>query len=219
MSLPQPTAIIFDWDNTLVDTWPIIHRALHETFVEMGLEPWSVEKVKANVRKSMRDSFPEVFGPNWEEAAKRYQAHYRSRNLESLQSLSGAQSLLEHIAKRGVPMFVVSNKKGPNLRDEANALGWTHFFKRLTGADDASKDKPYKEPVLLAFDGFGIALDERVWFVGDSDIDLECAKNVGATPILYGEYALEQPEYTPTTYFGIPYARHAKTLAELQEWL
>jgi phosphoglycolate phosphatase len=41
MKLTKPKAILFDWDNTLADTWPTIHQAMSETFAAMGQEPWS----------------------------------------------------------------------------------------------------------------------------------------------------------------------------------
>ena len=31
LQLPKPKAVIFDWDNTLVDTWPLIHEAIDKT--------------------------------------------------------------------------------------------------------------------------------------------------------------------------------------------
>jgi phosphoglycolate phosphatase len=34
--LKKPKAIIFDWDNTLVDTWPLIQTAIDTTMVQMG---------------------------------------------------------------------------------------------------------------------------------------------------------------------------------------
>ena len=74
--LPRPRAILFDWDNTLVDTWPLIHAALNQTLRHMQHPEWSLEKVRANVKKSMRESFPEMFGDRWEVAAKHYQDSY-----------------------------------------------------------------------------------------------------------------------------------------------
>ena len=61
----RPKAIIFDWDDTLIDNWQAIHTALNLTLVTMGHERWSFEKTKSNVRRSMRDSFPELFGDRW----------------------------------------------------------------------------------------------------------------------------------------------------------
>ena len=58
----KPRAILFDWYNTLVYSWPVIHDALNVTLEAFGLEPWNMDKTRVRVRKSLRDSFPELFG-------------------------------------------------------------------------------------------------------------------------------------------------------------
>lgn len=215
MSLPKPEAVIFDWDNTLVDTWPIIHAALNNTFREFGLPEWALADTKNRVRKSMRDSFPEIFGPDWEMAGKRYQDHYRAEHLGKLHELPGAEAVLKALQARGVPMFVVSNKKGPNLRTELNHLGWQGYFQTVIGADDASHDKPHCAPVLLALAETDHRPGPELWFIGDSDIDLACAQATGCTPILFGDHASGHAEYTDTHFLGFPYLRHARDHAEL----
>ena len=55
----KPQAIIYDWDNTLVDSWPPIQDALNTTFVAFNMPPWSMNEVRERVRKSMRESFPD----------------------------------------------------------------------------------------------------------------------------------------------------------------
>ena len=65
-------------------------------------------------------------------------------------------------------------------------MGWDKYFSKVIGSDDAAKDKPFREPVDLAFAGSVHRPGQHVWFVGDSDIDLECAQNTGCTAILYG---------------------------------
>lgn len=204
--ITAPRAIIFDWDNTLVNTWPVIHQALNRTFAELGLPEWEIDATKQRVRKSMRDSFPELFGPNWQHAAGAYQQHYRAHHLEMLEALPGAEQLLAQVRARGVPAVVVSNKKGPNLRTEVNHLGWGGYFMSLIGADDAARDKPHPDPVHLALSVLDIAPGPDIWFVGDSEIDLETAVATGCTGILYGDYAGTQPGFTETHYLGFPYA-------------
>src|SRR5947207_1478268 len=80
--LPRPRAILFDWDNTLVDSWVTIHEALNITMAAM--------------------------------------------------------------------------------------------------------DKPHTAPVRLALEPSGIGAGETVWFVGDTGIDIECARNSGCIPVLLG---------------------------------
>ncbi|MDX2073416.1 MAG: HAD hydrolase-like protein [Alphaproteobacteria bacterium] len=215
MNLPKPSAVIFDWDNTLVNTWPIIHAALNATFAEMGKPLWTFDMTKQRVRKSMRDSFPEIFGPDWEKAGAFYQQQYRNNHLLKLEALEGAEALLALIKEAGLYNVVVSNKKGPNLRQEVTHLGWDHYFRNIVGADDAARDKPFRDPVELAFAGSEHTPGGHVWFIGDSDIDLECAMNTGCTAILYGPTPKEHGNFTPTHFQEIPYHFYAPTHTEL----
>lgn len=219
MHLTPPRAYIFDWDNTLVNTWPIIHSALHNTFVAMGLEPWPLETTMARVRKSMRDSFPEIFGPNWEEAGRMYQQHYRANHLTNLEPLPGAEAVLKFLQSTGAPVLVVSNKKGPNLREEAAHLGWNNYFDSVIGSDDAARDKPYADPVHLALSSLEMPPGPDIWFIGDSDIDLHCARDTGCTPILYGDHAATLEDYTPTHFRGFPYWQHVRDHDQLMTLL
>lgn len=209
MTLPKPEAVIFDWDNTLVNTWPIIHHALNETFEHVGLPVWTIETTMRRVKKSMRDSFPEIFGADWQAAGEFYQARYRALHLDKLEALEEAENVLKHLQAVDVPMLVVSNKKGPNLRTEVNHLGWQDYFASVVGAGDAGRDKPYGDPALLALSHLEMQPSDTIWFLGDSDVDLACAQAVGCTPILYGPVASTHPEYCPEAYFGFPYRHHA----------
>lgn len=217
VKLEKPRAIIFDWDNTLVDTWPIIHRALADTFAALGksAEMWSFDETKRRVKKSMRDSFPEIFKTDAERAGEMYQQHYRKHHLDKLSPLEGAEATLKAIQALEIPMFVVSNKKGGNLRTEVKHLAWQDYFVNVVGSDDAARDKPFSEPVIHALSPHGFEPAADIWFIGDSDIDLECAKNTGCTAILYGDFASTQPEFNATHYMQFPYARYTKEHGDL----
>lgn len=182
----RPAAILFDWDNTLVDSWPIIHSALGETFAAMGQTPWSLDETKARVRHSLRDSFPRQFGERWAEARTLYLDRFEAIHLERLKPLAGAADLLAELAAAGTLLGIVSNKTGRLLRREIAALGWQPWFHRMIGAGDAERDKPDPAPVHQALAGTGIATGAAVWFVGDTDIDLACARAAGCLPVLVG---------------------------------
>ncbi|HZS83770.1 MAG TPA: HAD family hydrolase [Stellaceae bacterium] len=182
----RPRALIFDWDNTLVDSWPTIHDALNQTLAAMGHAPWTIEESRERVRLSLRDSFPRLFGERWEEARQIYMAAFLSMHMERLAPVPGAASLLEGLNEAGFYLAVVSNKTGPILRREAEKLGWTHHFRRLVGATDAAADKPHAAPVLMALEGSEILPGRDVWFVGDTAVDMECAINSGCVPVLLG---------------------------------
>ena len=180
----RPKAIIFDWDNTLIDSWVVIQDALNATFREFGVAEWTLEQTKARVAKSMRDSFPELFGEQWEAAGKAFYTHFAAIHLDRLTPLPGAADMLADLSEMGIYLGVVSNKTGKLLRLEAQKLGWDKLFGNIVGATDAPCDKPAKDPVMMALSGSGIEPGRDVWFAGDARIDMECALNAGCTPVL-----------------------------------
>jgi phosphoglycolate phosphatase len=187
MELRKPKAVLFDWDNTLVNTWPVIQEALNKTFAELGHETWPMETVKRRVARSMRDSFPEIFGENWHDAGDRYQQNFRAIHLERLEAFEGAEAMLAFLRRQPVYIAVVSNKKGVNLRREVEHIGWQKYFDKVVGADDTPRDKPFPEPVHAALSGSGIPPGPDVWFIGDSPIDMQCAHATGCVPVWYGQ--------------------------------
>ena len=185
-NLSRPDAVLFDWDNTLVDNWASIHDALNVTLVAMGHEPWTKAEVKARVRASARDSFPAMFGDRWEEAATIFYDRFETAHIDTLETLPGADALVRGLGTGPIYIGVVSNKRGDLLRKEAAALGWTNLFGRIVGANDAQVDKPAPDPIFLALRDSGVQAGRNVWYVGDAVIDLECANNAGCVAVLIG---------------------------------
>jgi phosphoglycolate phosphatase len=202
--LPAPRALLFDWDNTLVDTWATIHHALTVTFEAMGERPWTLEETKQRVRKSAREAFPELFGDRAEKATHLFYDTFERSHLEHLRERTGAGAMLAELAAReGLRLGVVSNKSGDYLRAEAAHLGWQGHFHRLVGALDAQRDKPARDPVDLCLVGSGLAAGPGVWFVGDTDVDLQCAVAAGCTPVLIRDEPPAPGEFdghTPAAY-------------------
>ncbi len=199
-AIPKPRAILFDWDNTLVDNWGIIAEAMNAALTAFDLPAWTLAETKARVRASLRDSFPKMFGDRAKEAGRIFSDHFAARHLTELRAMPGAGDLLRSLAVSGVYLGIVSNKRGRFLRLEADHLGWTGHFMRLVGAADAIEDKPSVAPVDLALEGSGVPRGAHVWFVGDTDIDMVCALNAGCFPVLLrpepmapGEFDLHQP--------------------------
>ena len=185
-ALPRPEAIVWDWDNTLVDGWAAIAAELNAAFAAFGLPRWTLEEVKARVRRSLRESFPEIFGADWERARDIFYAEVRARHLGVLSPMPGAAEALRAGAALGVPMAVNSNKQGPLLRAEAAHLGWAAMFSALVGAADAAADKPDPAPMRLALAGCRVPAGPAVWYVGDTALDMQAARAASCAAVLVG---------------------------------
>ena len=190
-----PRAVLFDWDNTLIDSWATIREAMNAALAAMGHETWTLDQTRERVRRSLREVFPEMFGDRWEEARDVFYSRFREVHVNMLAPMKGAEALLRLLASRGVYLGVVSNKLGEHLRCEAAHLGWGELFGRIVGANDAERDKPAPQPVALALSGSDIAPGGDVWFVGDTGIDLECARNAGCQGILIREIGPRPGEF------------------------
>lgn len=195
-ALARPRAVIFDWDNTLVDSWIPIHAALAETFEAMGLVPWTLAETRERVRYSMRESFPRLFGDSWEEAGRCFYQAFERLHLDHLTPLPGADAMLRDMHAAGLCLSVVSNKTGKYLRREVAQLGWEALFHRVVGAGDAARDKPAEDPVHMALEGSGVAAGDSVWFVGDAGIDMEIAHRTGCVPVLLGTANIKDEEFS-----------------------
>jgi phosphoglycolate phosphatase len=197
-----PRAILFDWDNTLVASWGVIHEAMNLTLAAMGHPHWTREETETRVRASLRDTFPAMFGDRWRDAERVFYDSFAAIHLQHLRAMPGAGEMLAALAGRGLYLGVISNKRGEYLRREAEHLGWTGHFRALAGAGDAARDKPAIEHVKLALGELACGAD--VWLVGDADIDLKCATNAGCTPVLMrpaAPAAGEFPGHEPALYF------------------
>lgn len=180
--LKKPKALLFDWDNTIVDTHDIIFAALNKTLINCGKEP--IKNYLAG--KSREDYFKQLFGENWEEINKLFKNNLATESFEKLIFFPDIIPLLQNLKKDNIFTAVISNKIGPLLRKEVDYFHLTKYFNTIIGAGDASSDKPSPAPVFLALNNRNIIINkENVYFVGDSLTDIECAKNSDITAILY----------------------------------
>ena len=172
----KPSVLLFDWDNTLVDSWTILQQAL-----------WTVADTKNRVRVALKESFPVMFGDAWEQARDIFYDRFRADHLSHVAPMDGVEAMLR--AGVGWPLGVVSNKAGSFLRDEVVHLGWTGHFATVVGAGDAARDKPAPDPILLALEQLERAADRSVWYLGDTASDMVAARAAGVTAVLVGDAA------------------------------
>lgn len=191
-----PRAVLFDWDGTLVNSWPVIHESMNRTLEAMGYPQWTFGETLQRVRKSLREAFPELFGDRWETARDIFYEAYRSVHLERIEVIDGAEELIGALHRLGCHLGVVSNKSGGHLRTESTHLGWDRYFSGfLVGATDAANDKPALDPVYLALKDTGIAPGADVWFVGDTWVDMACGRAAACRAILIGDKTPDDAEF------------------------
>jgi phosphoglycolate phosphatase len=183
--MTPPSVLLYDWDNTLVDGWAGIAAALNAVFAEFAMQPWTVADTRNRVRVSLRESFPAMFGAEWERARDIFYAALEVQHLRHVSPMPGAMDALA--AGAPWPQGVVSNKAGRYLRAEVAHLGWAGHFGAVIGAGDAVADKPDAAPILLALERLGHPPGGSVWYLGDTALDMVSARAAGVTAVLVGD--------------------------------
>lgn len=184
VSLKKPDAILFDWDGTLIDGFGVIFSSYNAALTHFGLQPMTVEQAKATVRLSAREVFPQIFGDKAEEAQHIYYKNVNEHHLQHIKTMPNTDELLTTLKLAGITMGVISNKKHAILLSEIEHMGWRDFFAVVIGAGVAARDKPAADPLILA--AGEISMDptfHELWYIGDTETDMEAAHRAGFTPV------------------------------------
>ncbi len=184
--MQPPEAILWDWDNTLVDGWAAMTAAVNVAFAAFAMPAWTEAEMRARAVGSIRDTFPDIFGPRLAARAGHIPRRIRWRaHDQDLRAMPGAQAALS--AGSAWPQGIVSNKSGSYLRREVAHLGWNNHFATVIGAGDAVADKPHPAPIWHALTAIGMRPGRAVWFVGDTESDMRAALAAGCTAVLLGD--------------------------------
>jgi beta-phosphoglucomutase-like phosphatase (HAD superfamily) len=60
--MQKPDAVIFDWDDTIVDTWQVVRSAINTTLEAFGHAPWSEDEARKRIGPPARSLFSGLFG-------------------------------------------------------------------------------------------------------------------------------------------------------------
>ena len=176
------TTAIFDLDGTLLDTLGDLHASVNYALRELSFPERSMEEIRRfignGVVKLIERSVPE--GTDKEAERKCldiFRAHYLVHMYDTTAPYEGILALLGELRARGVKIAVVSNK----LHAAVEKL-CEDFFPGLIdcalGVADESERKPAPVNVYRAIDNLKAEKDYTI-YIGDSEVDVQTAKNAG----------------------------------------
>jgi phosphoglycolate phosphatase-like HAD superfamily hydrolase len=85
-------------------------------------------------------------------------------------------------------------------------LGISEYFRGVVGYGDTSMHKPHPAPLLKALKYLGLSASKDIWYVGDTEGDLNAARAVGLSfaSALYGRgFPFEKANASLTKFSGI----------------
>ena len=170
------THIVFDWDGTLADTYPVISAAYMHTFQELFLTPIPYDEIKKITSTlANKDTLGYVFGEKKEQAKKIYYKYIENHHTVELQAIPQAKEVLDFCRDSHFDLRLLSNKKRPYLLAETDKLGFTNYFSKIVAAGDCSQDKPHPLAAKAIFNN-ELPPADSILIVGDGMADWQTAR-------------------------------------------
>ena len=106
-----------------------------------------------------------------------FREYYDKHCLDKTRPYDGIPELMKALKKKGYKMAIVSNKIDSAVK-ELNKRFFSEYVPVAIGEKPGIKRKPAADTVLAALDALNVSRDEAV-YVGDSEVDLQTARNAG----------------------------------------
>ncbi len=175
-------AIIFDLDGTLLNTLDDLAASVNFALKQCNYPKRTTEEVRRfignGVIKLIARAAPDKISEDeFKKCFEIFRSHYLKHMTDTTRPYDGIIELLEKLEKKGIKTAVVSNK----LHSGVVGLCDDFFQGKLScafGVENESERKPSPANVFKAINALRVNKDEVI-FVGDSEVDVQTAKNSG----------------------------------------
>ena len=175
----KPDIILWDWDNTLINTRAIAAKALRRLGEETNVSV-SENDITEVIGGHLVDFWYRHYGDNPLPMLQRFISYYQELN-HTATLFPETEEILSFVQEAGIPQLVVSNKNEDILIEEAKRFGITSYFQKIVGTIGNGIAKPTKEFADFAL---GKEWPKNILMIGDGQSDMQFAKTLGAFGLL-----------------------------------
>ena len=202
-------AIVFDLDGTLLDTLLDLQKSVNFALKSLQFPEISYEHARVSIGNGttmlMRRCTPKNIDEETQlKAFNLFSEYYSLHYNDSTKPYEGIANLLSKLKALGYKLGVISNKLDPKAKE----LVEFHFPNTFDAVQGTYLDKPKKPSKIITdmlLNSLGINGEEAL-YIGDTEVDLECAKNGNMKFILvgYGYRTIDELKKTCPTFKPIP---------------
>lgn len=174
-------AIIFDLDGTLIDSLEDIAICMNQVLIELNLPHHELNDYKNFVgggidflvNNALADDISEEVK---EEVTNRFKVVYDQKLHAKTKPYDGIYELLEELEKRDYKIGILSNKPHEFTIAYANSLFSQFNIEEIHGQKAHIEKKPNPSAAIQIANSFKIPCED-IYFVGDTQVDMQTAKN------------------------------------------
>jgi N-acetyl-D-muramate 6-phosphate phosphatase len=188
-------AVLFDFDGTLADTAPDLHRALNRQLHIHGRPPVTLHAVRHLVSRGARGMVTAGFGitdahPDYAKLRDEFLDLYEADLIVDTRLFDGMESVLQELDRRRLPWGIVTNKARRFAWPIFIQMGLTERAGVLVCGDTTAHAKPHPAPLQYACQVLAVPSGQCL-YVGDDERDAQAARSAGMpfASALYGYLA------------------------------
>lgn len=175
-------AVIFDLDGTLLDTLDDLADSVNYVLKKREFPERTKDEVRSfvgnGIHKLIERSVPENTADDIvEEVFEEFVPYYRTHCMEKTKPYDGIVELLHSLKLSGIRIAVVSNKADDAVHTLCNVC-FANLFDEIVGERSGIARKPAPDSVNEVLRRLVLEPSQAV-YIGDSDVDVETAKNAG----------------------------------------
>lgn len=177
--------IVFDIDNTLIDTTDAVLHSLQKAILEVTGEHRDPGKLTPVLGIPGLEAFEALGIESPQHIFKIYPLWERYMNsfLHTASVYEGIRPLLEYLKSEGHTLGIITSMTMEQYKAAFSPFGIEDYFRTVITADDTIHHKPGPEP-MNTYVWLSDADTSQVLYVGDSQYDMECAKAAGVDSAL-----------------------------------
>lgn len=176
------TTAIFDLDGTIANTIYDLGDAVNYGLEKLGFPVHDYEAYKQmvgnGVKKLCWRALPEDKKDKAEELHRLFKEYYSEHYLDKTVLYDGIRETVEKLRNSGVVLAVATNKPEDVAREIVSALLPDIDFVKVLGGVDYRPSKPDSAILIEIFAALP-DVENRVYMIGDSNVDVQTAKNAG----------------------------------------
>lgn len=189
--------ILWDFDGTLVDTYPAMTYALSSALREMGIS-MAFNTIDSLVRRSLPDCVETIhkrYGAPIENIEAGFRAHYRLIPALRQPLFPGVAEVCRAVIAGGGANVIVTHRAVESSTQILEAHAVAHLFAGVISSQDGYPRKPDPAMIREALSGYHLDPAQTL-MVGDRELDIQAGEAAGVGTCLFGELeACQPPDY------------------------
>ncbi|MDE6092937.1 MAG: HAD-IA family hydrolase [Ruminococcus sp.] len=176
---------IFDLDGTLADTISDLADATNFALEKLGYPVHSYESYKKivgnGVQKLCYRALPEDKKDDTEKLLEIFNEYYSEHFLDKTTLYDGTKNCLDILRQNNVTLAVATNKPQNFARQIVKKLLPEYDFVKVLGGCSERPKKP--DTAIITEIISELSEDNQIFMIGDSNVDIQTAKNAGISSI------------------------------------